>query len=96
MSLATGHPVENTESQQSDPLVRLSELQPLGKLIFIGLATQIIYVIYIVAFPLISNTQKGGPAADLEILMRDYHWFALIYTVSILLLYFLFWRAMRI
>jgi hypothetical protein len=71
-------------------------LLPLLKLIFIGLATQIIYFIYIIAFPLISNTQKGGPAADLEILMRDYRWFAPIYTLGILLLYYLFWQAMRI
>ena len=49
---------------------------PLLKLIVFGLITQIIYVTYIVAFPLISNTQAGGPAADLEILMRDYRWFA--------------------
>jgi hypothetical protein len=69
---------------------------PLLKLILIGLATQIIYVIYIVAFPLISNTQKGGPAADLEILMRDNRWLVYIYTAGIFLLYYLFWQAMRI
>jgi hypothetical protein len=69
---------------------------PLLKLILIGLATQIIYLVYIIAFPLISNTQKGGPAADLEILMRDYRWFAPIYTAGIFLLYYLFWQAMRI
>jgi alpha-1,6-mannosyltransferase len=57
---------------------------------------QMIYVVYIVAFPLISNTQAGGPAADLEILMRDNRWFAPIYTVGILLLYYLFWQAMQL
>jgi hypothetical protein len=56
---------------------------------------QIIYVLYIVAFPLISNTQAGGPAADLEILMRGYRWFAPIYTLGILLLYYLFWQALQ-
>ena len=66
------------------------------RLIFIGLATQLIYVLYIVAYPLISNTQAGGPAADLEILMRGYRWFAPIYTAGILLLYYLFWQAMQI
>jgi hypothetical protein len=71
-------------------------LFPALKLIFIGLATQIIYVIYIVVFPLIANTQKGGPAADLEILMRDYRWFAPIYAVGIFLLYYLFWQAIKI
>ncbi len=69
---------------------------PLLKLTLIGLGTQLIYVTYIVAFPLISNTQLGGPAADLEILMRDYRWFAPIYTAGILLLYYLFWQAMKI
>ncbi len=69
---------------------------PLVKLIFIGLASQIIYLVYIVAFPLISNTQAGGPAADLEILMRDYRWFAPIYAIGILLLYYLFWQAVQI
>lgn len=69
---------------------------PLIKFVFIGVATEIIYLIYIVAFPLISNTQKGGPAADLEILMRDYRWFAPIYTLGIFLLYYLFWQALQI
>lgn len=73
-----------------------NSLLPLVKLIFIGLTTQIIYVVYIVAYPLISNTQAGGPAADLEILMRDRRWFAPIYTLGILLLYYLFWQAIRI
>jgi len=68
----------------------------LVRLIFIGLAMQIIYVVYIVAFPLISNTQAGGPAADLEILMRGHRWFALIYTIGLLLLYYLFWQAMQL
>jgi hypothetical protein len=49
------------------------------QLTFIGLARQAIYILYVVAFPLISNTQKGGPAADLEILMRDHRWFAPIH-----------------
>jgi hypothetical protein len=66
------------------------------KLLFIGLVTQIIYIIYIIAFPLISNTEKGGPAADLEILMRDDRWLATIYIAGIFLLYYLFWQAMRI
>lgn len=66
------------------------------QLVLIGLATQLIYVTYIVAFPLISNTQAGGPAADLEILMRDYRWFAPFYTAGIFLLYYLFWRAMQL
>ncbi len=69
---------------------------PLVKLIFIGIATEIIYLIYIVAFPVISNTQKGGPAADLEILMRNYRWFAPIYLLGIFLLYYLFWQALQI
>jgi hypothetical protein len=69
---------------------------PVVKLLLLGLLTQLIYIIYIVAFPLISNTQAGGPAADLEILMRGYRWFAPIYTLGILLLYYLFWRAMQL
>jgi hypothetical protein len=68
----------------------------LVRLIFIGLAMQTIYVVYIVAFPLISNTRAGGPAADLEILMRGSRWFASIYTIGILLLYYLFWQAMQL
>jgi len=60
------------------------------------LAIQTIYVVYLVAFPLISNTQAGGPAADLEILMRGFRWFAPIYTIDILLLYYLFWQAMQL
>ncbi len=66
------------------------------RLILIGLAMQMIYMVYTVAFPLVSNTQAGGPAADLEILMRGHRWFAPIYTLGILLLYYLFWQAMRL
>lgn len=66
------------------------------KLTFIALGMQVVYVIYIVAFPLISNTQAGGPAADLEILMRGDRWFAPFYTLGVFLLYYLFWRAMKI
>jgi hypothetical protein len=49
------------------------------QLTFIGLARQAIYILYVVAFPLSSHTQKGGPASDLEILMRDHRWFAPIH-----------------
>jgi len=99
MNLSAHASPENPETQATAKNASLpgsNILLPLLKLVFIGLATQIIYVIYIVAFPLISNTQKGGPAADLEILMRDYRWFAPIYTIGILLLYYLFWQAMRV
>jgi hypothetical protein len=89
--------IENYPDPTQTELTRRSALvKGLVQLIFIGLSTQLIYIIYIIAFPLISNTQKGGPAADLEILMRDYRWFAPIYTIGIFLLYFLFWRAMQI
>jgi alpha-1,6-mannosyltransferase len=66
------------------------------KLFFIGSAAQIIYIVYIIAFPLISNTQAGGPAADLEILMRNFRWFAPVYTLGIILLYILFWQAIEL
>ena len=91
MSVSVNNPklIPSTKVQAYD-LAR-----PFVKLLLIGLLTQIIYVTYIVAFPLISNTQAGGPAADLEILMRDYRWFAPIYTLGIFLLYYLFWQAMQ-
>ncbi|MFB0537706.1 MAG: hypothetical protein ACETWR_22290, partial [Anaerolineae bacterium] len=54
----------------------------LVRLVFIGLAMQIIYVVYVAAFPLITNTQPGGPAADLEILMRGHRWLAPIYIMG--------------
>ncbi|MFB0534070.1 MAG: hypothetical protein ACETWR_03700, partial [Anaerolineae bacterium] len=56
----------------------------------------IIYVVYVAAFPLITNTQPGGPAADLEILMRGHRWLAPIYIMGVLLLYYLFWQAMQL
>ena len=65
------------------------------QLILIGLALQTIYVLYIVAFPLISNTKLGFPV-DLEILIRDNRWFAPVYFVGVLLLYYLFWQAMQL
>lgn len=68
----------------------------IARLVLVGLVTQLVYVTYIVAFPLISNTRAGGPAADLEILMRDFRWFAPVYTAGILLLYYLFWRSINI
>jgi hypothetical protein len=92
-SLPAHQPIEKpAEAMVEKPALS----QALVQLIFIGLVTEIIYVTYIVAFPLISNTQAGGPAADLEILMRDYRWFAPLYTIGILLLYYLFWRTMKV
>ena len=82
----------NTTSPRAIP----EWVRGLVRLILIGLAMQLVYVVYVVAFPLISNTQAGGPAADLEILMRGHRWFAPIYTIGVLLLYYLFWRAMRL
>ncbi len=65
------------------------------RLIFLGLGTQFIYGLYTAVFPLLSNIRPGQPAADLEILMRDYRWFAPVYTVGLLLLYYLFWQAVK-
>ncbi len=66
------------------------------RLTYIGLAMSAIYLVYVIAFPLISNTQAGGPAADLEILIRDHRWLASIYVLGILLLYYLFWKALHL
>ncbi|MEM7342720.1 MAG: hypothetical protein AAF485_00625, partial [Chloroflexota bacterium] len=84
-----------TQASSSTSQTKSSSFPMIVKLIFIGLITQLIYTIYIVAFPIISNTQAGGPAADLEILMRDFRWFAPIYTLGIVLLYYLFWLALK-
>jgi hypothetical protein len=65
-------------------------------LVAIGLISQLIYMAYVAAFPLISNTRLGGPAADLEILMRDFRWFAPVYTAGIIALYFLFYQALQL
>ena len=75
------------ESATSKGIVRLT---------YIGLAMSAIYLVYVIDFPLISNTQAGVPAADLEILMRGHRWFAPIYTLGILLLYYLFWKALQL
>ncbi|MCB0196600.1 MAG: hypothetical protein KDJ65_31900 [Anaerolineae bacterium] len=91
----------STSPSPHKPQVRQESTQTifhttLMQLVIIGLLSQLVYVTYIVAFPLISNTQAGGPAADLEILMRDYRWFAPFYAAGIFLLYYLFWRAMQL
>jgi hypothetical protein len=94
--LSTLDSIESRADPAPAALVHESErVRRLVRLILIGLAIEIIYAVYIVAFPLISNTYKGGPAADLEILMRGYRWFAPIYTIGIFLLYFLFWQALQ-
>jgi hypothetical protein len=85
----------HSDPVQAQPINGSALVKGLVQLVFIGLAIEVIYVVYIVAYPLISNTQAGGPAADLEILMRGYRWFAPIYTFGVLLLYYLFWQAMR-
>lgn len=66
------------------------------QLILIGLISQVIYMAYVLAFPLISNTRLGGPAADLEILMRDFRWFAPIYTAGVFVLYISFYQAVQL
>jgi hypothetical protein len=90
------HPIESQPDSARTELINRSEaVKGLVRLVVIGLAMQLIYVIYIIAFPLVSNTLKGGPAADLEILMRGYRWFAPIYTIGIFFIYFLFWQALQ-
>ncbi len=93
MDVTVNQPRLTTLSAQMDKSGLLSSL---FKLFIIGLITQLIYLIYIVAFPLISNTLAGGPAADVEILMRGYRWFAPLYALGLIGLYYLFWQAMRL
>jgi hypothetical protein len=89
---ACSQPTQRADSDRS----RAGLAKDMFRLTLIGLAMQAIYILYIVAFPLIPNTQKGGPAADLEILMRDQRWFAPIYTIGILLLFYLLWKAWQV
>jgi hypothetical protein len=91
-----GLSLNNPDLVTSTNLPARSVALPLVKLLFLGLFSQFIYLLYIIAFPLITNTRAGGPAADLEILMRDFRWFAPIYIGGILLLYYFFWQAMQI
>ncbi|MCB0210661.1 MAG: hypothetical protein KDJ52_15080 [Anaerolineae bacterium] len=95
-SLSKAASVSPSQSQARQESTEKKFHTTLMQLVIIGLLSQLVYVSYIVAFPLISNTQAGGPAADLEILMRDYRWFAPFYTAGILLLYYLFWRAIQL
>ena len=73
-----------------------SQTTLLLKFFIFGHIFQLAYSIYISAFTLISNTQAGGPAPDLGILMGDQRWFAPVDTAGLLLFYFLFWRMMKL
>lgn len=78
------------------PASEAGMLPALVRLVLIGLGTQLIYVVYIVAFPLLPNIEPNKAAADLEILMRGgYRWFAPVYVAGMLLLYYLFWLAVK-
>lgn len=67
-----------------------------SRLILIALLMGAIYAGFVVAFPLPPNVRPGEQAADLEILMRSSRWIAPLYVVGVVLLYVLFWRALRL
>ena len=69
-----------------------------SRLIRLAALTLAIYAIFVIAFPLGPNVLRdgGGPASDLEMLMRPFRWFAPLYVLGVIALYVLFWRAMRL
>jgi len=71
-------------------------LRDVFQLIVVGLAMEAVFVLYVVAYPLISNTQGADRIFDLEKLTRGNQWFAAVYFVGMLLLFYLFWRAIRL
>jgi hypothetical protein len=85
MSFITSDPKAETEHPKS----------PLTRLILTGLVTEIIYLIYIFIFPLISNTRASSRAVDIEDLTEDNRWLALVYTLGLFALYDLFWQAIE-
>ena len=68
---------------------------PRRRLILIALGMLAIYVVYVIAFPLLPNIMPGRPAYDVESLMRPFRWFAPIYVLGLFALFGLFWLALR-
>ena len=90
-----GSATDCTEALSTDVL-QSRFLRDVLQLIVVGLAMEAIYVLYVVAYPLASNTQGADRIYDLEKLTRGNRWFAVVYFVGMLLLFYLFWRAIRL
>ena len=68
----------------------------LVELVAIGLLTEIIYLSFSVAYPLVGNTQNATTIFDLEKLTSDRPWLAGVYFGGVCLLFLLFWRALHL
>ena len=66
-----------------------------AELVYIGILTEIIYVGYVIALPLIQNTQGAKRIYDLEKLTQDNQWMAGVYFAGMVALFFLFWWAIQ-
>ncbi len=74
-------------------------LTPAGRraardLLLIAALLTAIYTGFALLFPLIPLTRLGGPAADLESLLRGRRWGAPLYAAGLIALAVLFWQAM--
>lgn len=66
------------------------------QLLLWGGVSALIYFIYLIIFPLVPYIYVEGKMLDLEMILRGMRWVIWIYIIGLALLFFAFWRIVRI
>lgn len=64
-------------------------------LVLLGVTSEVTYLMYVLLYPLSVHAQAGRPF-DLEQLSRGRPWAVLVYVVGLILLFGMFWTALRL
>lgn len=68
-----------------------------SQLIRWGALMAVIYGVYVTVFPLLPGIEEAAPVRDIEMLLRNGRkWFALVYILGLVLLFFAYWRALKL
>lgn len=62
----------------------------------IGVLSEVIYLAFVMAFPLAPNTEGAHVVYDLEKLARDSRWLAVLYFGGLVALFVMFWRVIQV
>jgi hypothetical protein len=82
-----------TQSQRKVTSVEIARTQLMGW----GALMAAIYVIFVIVFPLIPTIYQTDHVLEIEQMLRHGRkWFAPVYVLSLLMLFYAFWRTLRI
>jgi hypothetical protein len=82
-----------TQSQRKVTSVEIARTQLMGW----GALMAVTYVIFVIVFPLIPTIYRADHVLEIEQMLRHgRNWFAPVYVLSLLMLFYAFWRTLRI